>query len=83
MVVKKKTNAEIERFIDKGAAVKAIKDLDFKTILLRIPTIILIELDEELRKKPWLNRTQWIVGTIYEKLMEVSNGGEEYGLPED
>jgi hypothetical protein len=84
MVVKKKINKETERFIDKGAEVKAIKEMEFKTVLIRIPMSILMELDAFLkRKKPWVNRTQWIIEALYGKLREVIDDGEEYRLPED
>lgn len=68
MAVKKVVTKSVYKFIDKGADVKANKDKGFKTILIRIPTGILNELDEELEKKPWLNRTQWIVEAIHDQL---------------
>lgn len=70
MTVKKKISPELERFIDKGADVKASKDKGFKNILVRMPTSVLTELDESLENKPWLNRTQWIVEAIHEKLKD-------------
>ena len=68
MAVKKKISTSMEKFIDKGADVKASKDKGFKNILVRMPTGILTELNETIEKKPWLNRTQWIVEAIYERL---------------
>jgi hypothetical protein len=69
MAVKKQNSTSMERFIDKGAAVKASKEKEFRNILVRIPADILHELDAYLiLNKPWLNRTQWIVETINEKL---------------
>lgn len=68
MAVKKKVNSSIDSFIDKGADVKANKDKSFKNILIRVPTGILNELDTWVQKKPWINRTQWIVEAIHEKL---------------
>jgi hypothetical protein len=75
MAVKKKASPSIQRFIDKGADVKASKDKDFKNILVRIPRIILTELDERIEKRPWLNRTQWILEAIHEKLRANSDEG--------
>ena len=61
MVVKKKETPSVERFIDKGADVKATKYSDFKNILVRVPVAILNEIDARLSEKPWMNRTHWIV----------------------
>jgi metal-responsive CopG/Arc/MetJ family transcriptional regulator len=33
-----------------------------------MPTGILRELDDLVEKKPWLNRTQWIVEAIHDQL---------------
>jgi hypothetical protein len=68
MAVKKKMSTSMERFIDKGAPVKASKEKEFKNILVRMPASILTKLDEVLEKTPWVNRTQWIVEAIYERL---------------
>jgi hypothetical protein len=68
MSVKRKKDPLMERFIDKGADVKASKDIGFKNVLVRLPTSILTELDACIEKKPWVNRTQWIVEAIHEKL---------------
>jgi hypothetical protein len=72
MTVKKKIVPSIDSFIGGGADVKSAKDKAFKNILLRVPADILNELDERLEKKPWLNRTQWIVEAIHEKLGDCS-----------
>lgn len=69
MAVKKKINTSMDKFIDKGAAVKASKEKEFRNILVRIPADILDELDAYLiLNKPWVNRTQWIVEMIHEGL---------------
>jgi hypothetical protein len=73
MAVKKKVSPQVDSFIDKGAEVKAIKESGFKNILVRIPTSILNSLDEWIDHKPWINRTQWIVGAIHEKLKSDCN----------
>ena len=73
MVVKKKISPSIEEFIDKGAPVKASKDMDFKSVLIRIPTSILAELDERLKNKLRISRTQWIVEAIHEKLRDFTD----------
>jgi len=77
MTVKKKVNALMDSFIDKGASVKSNKDRDFKNVLIRIPQKILTEIDELLEKKPWLNRTQLIVEAIHEKLKRDSDDEKE------
>jgi hypothetical protein len=66
MAVKKQIY--LSKFIDKGADVKVSKEKEFKNVLVRIPTSILTNLDEVLEKTPWLNRTQWIVEAINERL---------------
>jgi hypothetical protein len=68
MAVKKQMNTSVENFIDKGAGVKATKGSGFKNILIRVPVAILNEMDRKLSEKPWINRTQWIVESIHEKL---------------
>lgn len=69
MAVKKRSTPSVENFIDNGADVKASKENKrFKNILIRIPAAILTELDFCVEKKPWLNRTQWIVEAIHEKI---------------
>lgn len=69
MIVKKRVVTSIESFIDKGADVRGTKEKEFKNVLVRIPIEIVNELDSLIEKKPWTNRTQWIVDAIYEKLM--------------
>jgi hypothetical protein len=76
MAVRKKAIPEIEKFIDKGADVKASKKNGFKNILVRVPVGVLTEVDEWLLKKPWLNRTQWIVQAMYQKLVDESYEGK-------
>lgn len=69
MAVKKKVSPAVESFIDKGADVKVSKvGKNFKNVLIRIPTSILAQLDCFIEKKPWLNRTQWIVEAIHDKI---------------
>lgn len=63
----------MDSFIDKGADVKSNKDKIFKNVLIRMPTSVLDELDECLKMKPWVNRTQWIVEAIHEKLRSKSS----------
>ncbi len=69
MAVKKKADGMRESFIGRGAEVKSERNKSFTNVLIRIPDSILNELDEILEDKPWLNRTQWIVEAIHEKLM--------------
>lgn len=40
-------------------------------LCLRVPNIILKELDEELEKKPWVSRNHWIVEALAEKLIKL------------
>lgn len=69
MTVRKKMSPDAKSFIDRGADVKSSKDTkSFKNILIRVPTSILTKLDCCMGKKPWLNRTQWIVEAIHEKI---------------
>jgi hypothetical protein len=77
MSVKKRATLSVERFIDKGADVKSSKDKNFKNVLVRMPTSILTQLDGWVEKKPWINRTQWIVEAIHEKLKSDCNEEEE------
>lgn len=73
MAVKKKVSPSVESFIDKGADVKSAKDKSFKNVLIRIPFSVLNRLDELVETKPWLNRTQWIVEAIDEKIKRDSD----------
>ncbi len=69
MAVKKKISREAEIFIDKGADVKPSKDnKSFKNVLIRMPISILTQLDYIVKRKPWINRTQWIVEAINYKI---------------
>jgi len=77
MAVKKKTNASMEKFIEQGAAVKLVDEKAFKNVLIRIPYGLLLELDEWNTRKPWINRTQWIVEAIHEKLKRDLNEEKE------
>lgn len=70
MAVKKRANGLIDNFISRGAEVKSIRNKSFTNVLVRIPDSILNELDEILEDKPWLNRTQWIVGAINDKIQK-------------
>ena len=72
MSVKKRASS-VDSFIYKGAEVKSSKEkITFKNILVRIPDCVLSELDNLLEKKPWLNRTQWIVESINDKIKRES-----------
>jgi hypothetical protein len=68
MAVKKRVNASVESFIDRGADVKAKKDAGFKNILVRVPVDVLDEISALIRAEPELNRTLWIVQALREKL---------------
>ena len=71
MAVKKKVNASMSSFIDKGADVKSKKDEKHQIISLRVPRDLIVSIDEELENNPdlaELDRTKWIVKTIREKL---------------
>jgi hypothetical protein len=70
MSSKKKNNSEVKIFVDKDTGIKASKDKGFKHILVRVPESILSEIDGWIEMKPWLNRTQWIVEAMYEKLLK-------------
>ncbi len=71
MGVKKKVSASINSFIDKGAKVKGTKEKMFKNVLVRMPTIILEDIDCSIEKNPlWITRTQWIVEAINARLEE-------------
>jgi phosphosulfolactate synthase (CoM biosynthesis protein A) len=64
MTVKKKVALAVEKFIDKGAKVKAEKGKRFKDILLRMPLPLLEKVDEIVAKKDWGTRTKWIIEAI-------------------
>ena len=65
MAVKKQVDRSVEKFIDKGADVKSNKkDKEAKSILVRFPMSMLNELAERKKKKPWFNRTQFIVDAV-------------------
>jgi hypothetical protein len=65
----KKTAPTIEGcVVGKEVDVGPLDKKDFTKILIRIPNILLIGLDLLLDEKPWLNRTQWIVDAIHQKL---------------
>ena len=72
MPVKRNLGKSVDSFIGKGADVKTEKNKNFKNILIRVPLGILSDLDALVEKKPWINRTQWIVEAIHEKLQENS-----------
>ena len=69
-VEKEKEEKERESFISKGGEVSSDKKVraNFTSIILRVPDKILNRIDLELDKKPWMNRTQWIVEAIADKL---------------
>jgi hypothetical protein len=73
MSVKKKITHSEKMFVEQHATVKAGRYSDFRNILIRIPIGILNEIDQEIQKKPWINRTQWIVEAIHEKLTDQSD----------
>lgn len=82
MTIKKKV--EIKEFIDdeksrldfisKGAAVKADKEKsgEYKDILIRVPNFILEHIAKDIEKKPWMNRTQWILDAVAAKIDQES-----------
>jgi hypothetical protein len=74
MTVKKKSVPSIDKFIDKGAEVKAIEETGFKNILIRIPTSMLNRIDMLLEDNPWISRTHWILEVINEELESFYEG---------
>lgn len=74
MVIKPKAyKKEIHSFIEKGGDVASDKkkNVEFTVLSIRVPNIILKELDEELEKKPWVSRNHWIVEALAEKLIKL------------
>ena len=67
---------EIEKkhreFINKGGSVASDKKAkgDFTNVLIRVPVSILERVDRCVERKPWMNRTQWILEAIDKKLEE-------------
>ncbi len=55
-----------EIFINNGGQVKADqKDkVEFSNILIRVPNSILKDVGICLSRKPWMNRTQWVMEAI-------------------
>lgn len=79
MTVKKKLSGSMSDFIAKGAAVKPTKEKGFRNILIRIPQGILDELDFCVQKKPWINRTQWVIEAIRNKIKsDVDESQEDF-----
>lgn len=64
------------RFIEKGGEVKGDKkeNSEFTNINLRIPKCMMESISKELEKRPWINRTQWILNAMAEKLETSSDG---------
>ena len=64
-------NREIENCINKGAKVvsdnKEVK-IEWQMINIRIPSNLLKLIDENKKERYGLNRTQWILESILEKL---------------
>lgn len=73
MVVKMKMKDATKNIIDKGGHVRTSKDKKFKNVLIRVPIGMLDEIESWIESKPWLNRTQWILDAIHEKLLEKQN----------
>lgn len=72
-VIRKKEKSpekQVDKFIEKGAAVKADKSVKFRSMMLRMPISIFEKIDECIEKKPWKTRTQWIMDAIGDKLQE-------------
>ncbi len=47
---------------------KLTNKLHFKNVLIRTPISLLEQVDNLLREKPWMNRTQWLMEAIESKL---------------
>lgn len=77
MSVKRKSDHAMEGFIDAGSPVKSTGGSGFRNILVRVPLDILDRLEEKLEEKPWLNRTQWVVEAIHERLERSCILGDE------
>ncbi len=80
MSIKKKvelSEKELERkraaFIAGGGDIALDKKqkIDFSNILIRVPNSILEQIDECIKKKPWMNRTQWLLEAAHEKLENI------------
>lgn len=68
MAVRKRIVDPIDAFIEKGSDFKEKRRKAFKNVLVRIPSGILSDLDQAVENRPWINRTQWIVEAIHEKI---------------
>ncbi len=69
VVMKKDTESERKRFIEKGGSVPETKDKgDWTNICLRIPKKMVIEIDNVVQENVGINRTGWILQTLKEKL---------------
>jgi hypothetical protein len=59
-----------EEFILKGGQVSGDKKEkgEFSNVLIRIPQAMLDAIDQRVKRKPWMNRTQWILEAIDSQL---------------
>ena len=60
---------KMKSYIDKGKKAYVHKE-EFTSVLLRIPISRLEMVDDKVKEKPWMNRTQWIMEAIEAKLNE-------------
>lgn len=70
MTIKRKAEIDRLNFISKGGAVSSDKKEkgEFRDVLLRVPNFILEHIAQDIEKRPWLNRTQWILDAVAEKI---------------
>lgn len=65
MTIRKKVDRATAEFIEKGGEVAADKEkCSHHNLLIRIPKHLLDKMDEELKERPWMNRTSLIMEAV-------------------
>ncbi len=72
IVVKKDLEAERLRFIQKGGSCPK-ENKKSTNICLRIPTEMLIEIDQIVLDQRVVTRTTWILQALQEKIVQIKN----------
>jgi metal-responsive CopG/Arc/MetJ family transcriptional regulator len=65
MTIRKKVDRSTAEFISKGGEVAVDKEkASHHNLLIRIPKPLLDKMDEELKERPWMNRTALIMEAV-------------------
>lgn len=71
-ISKRVEKKEVDIFISKGGSVYPNDEVQvFVNVSLRLPKNLFEQVNEQIKKRPWMNRNAWIVDAIQDKIESI------------